>query len=155
MRRHEVEAEHLPRYEAHVAAVARALDYMVEHHGVRVLMVAMDRAPQHGSDDRMGRDIIARMQHKERVSALQGTYAPKEIKGIMGVAQIVAGGRMHGLILATGEATATCGVCFSEKMRQFARLTGQDHLRLRRYAENDGGLRIFAASRRQQYERQR
>lgn len=116
-----------PDYAVHIRSVAAALDAMIERHGVGVLMVPMDCAAGHGSDDQVGRDIVGEMRASDRAVMLKGQYSPKEVKGIMGAAALVAGSRMHGLILATGECVPTCGVCFTEKIRQFARLTGQDH----------------------------
>lgn len=126
-RRRRSREEKGPGYAVHVRSVAAALDSMIERHGVSVLMVAMDCSVGHGSDDQVGRDIVAAMRARDQAVILKGEYSPKEVKGITGAAALVAGSRMHGLILATGESVPTCGVCFTEKIRQFARLTGQDH----------------------------
>jgi len=132
--------EERPRYEAHVQGVARALDTMVRRHDVEILLVAQDPSSRHGRDHEMVRDIAERMQMKARTRLLRGPYSPKEMKGVLGAADLVAGSRMHSLILATGGGVATCGVCFTEKTRQFARLTGQDRhcIDAREVGQGDG-----------------
>jgi len=144
LRRRRGRQEKGPDYAVHVRSVAGALDAMIERHGVNVLIVAMDCSVGHGSDDEVGRDIVGEMRARDRAVILKGEYSPKEVKGIMGAAALVAGSRMHGLILATGECVPTCGVCFTEKTRQFARLTGQDHYYID-VDEANTGDRLFQA----------
>jgi len=56
---------------------------------------------------------------------LEGDYAPKEIKAILGEAELVAGSRMHGLIMATGEGVPQVGVCFNDKLRGWGEIVRQ------------------------------
>ena len=125
LRRERHRREMLAQYERHVSCVAEALDAMAARYDLDVLLIAQDPSPRHGRDTAMVRDIFERIQTKERVRRLGPGYAPKEIKGILGASQLVAGSRMHSIILATGEGVASCGVCFTEKLRQFAAFTGQ------------------------------
>jgi len=118
-------AENVRRIEAHCAILAGAFDAFIERHGVFVVFVAMDRSKGHGFDDEVARRTISKMKHADQVRLLEGAYHPKEVKGILGRCEVVAGSRMHGLILATGETVPTAGICFTEKILDFARITGQ------------------------------
>jgi len=115
------------RLENHCALMAEALDSFIERHGAFVLFVAMDSSEGHGFDDKVAALTQQKMKHADQTYLLLGSrYHPKEIKGVLGRCEMVIGSRMHGLILATGEAVPTVGLCFAEKMRDFARLTGQE-----------------------------
>ena|GEM_PF-1160237 len=115
------------RFEEHCEIMASALDSFIERHGVSVIFVAMDPSQAHGFDDKVAELTRQKMKHSDRTHLLLGSrYHPKEIKGVFGRCEIVAGSRLHGLIMATGEMVPTVGICFAEKTRDFARLTGQE-----------------------------
>ena len=126
-RRKHYSREDRARLAEHCSLLAEALDSFIEPHGAFVLLVAMDSSQGHGFDDRVAALTQQKMKHASQTHLLLGSrYHPKEVKGLLGRCEMVIGSRMHGLILATGEAVPTVGVCFTDKVRDFARLTGQE-----------------------------
>lgn len=110
------------KYNRHVALVAEALRRMAEEAGAFVLLVAPDRSESHGGDLAMARDVRAAMGDTAHAHVVEGDYAPKELKAILGLAELAVGSRMHGLILAAGEGVPQVGICFNDKTRSWAEI---------------------------------
>ena len=120
------DAEGQRKYDRHVAIVAEALRRMVQEAGAYVLFVPPDPTEAHGGDLAMARDLHAALAAPEHSGVVEGDYSPKELKALLGQAELAVGSRMHGLILATGEAVPLVGICFSDKIRCWGEIVGQE-----------------------------
>jgi len=113
-------------YERHCRVVGEALRRFAEATGAFVLFVPPDPFSAHGGDGIMARDIAARMGAPDDGAVITGEYSPKELKALLGRAELAVGSRMHGLILSAGEGVPIVAVCFNDKTRDFCRIMGQE-----------------------------
>jgi polysaccharide pyruvyl transferase WcaK-like protein len=122
------DAEGQQKYDRHVGILGTALRRMADEAGAFVLLVGPDPSESHGGDLAMARDVRQAMGETEHAHVVEGDYAPKELKAILGLAELAIGSRMHGLILSSGEDVPPVGICFNDKTRSWAEIIDQpDH----------------------------
>lgn len=80
---------------AYHALVADAADFMADRFDADVVFVPMERVDRNESHQ-----VIARMLRPERAHVLRTAYDPRQIMGLVGRFQAVAGMRLHFLIFA-------------------------------------------------------
>lgn len=90
--------------------LAEALDQASRTTGLQVLFI-----PMHGeADRRCARETAALMAHPAQV--LQGTYAPSELLGLVGTAQLLLGMRFHALVFAVSQAVPAAAIVYDPKV---------------------------------------
>lgn len=120
-------SEHRAEYDDHLSVVASACDYMVKKFGAHMVVIPIDISKSgHGGDSKVGKDIISKMKNKKNATLIEGNYSPKEIKAVLGRMELAIGSRMHGLILASGAGVPLIGINFTQKIRSFAEIIGQE-----------------------------
>jgi polysaccharide pyruvyl transferase WcaK-like protein len=113
------------QYARHVKLLAKAYDYMIQRYDAQLLFIVQDASGQ-GLDDRITRDIIRAMDYDKQISVISADdYPPPLLKGLMGRMEMINGGRMHSLILASGMATPILAVCYEEKIKAFGVVVDQ------------------------------
>jgi polysaccharide pyruvyl transferase WcaK-like protein len=113
------------QYSQHVKLLAKAYDYMIQRYDAQLLFIVQDASGQ-GLDDRITRDITKAMVNDKQLSVITADdYPPAVLKGLMGRMEMVSGGRMHSLILASGMATPILAICYEEKIKAFGAVVDQ------------------------------
>lgn len=100
------------------SSLVRALDSIVERHGVRLLFVPSRKSKLPGrdrgqDDDVYSQEIVGLMEHGERATVIQGDYSPEELKGILCRTDLVISIRMHPVIFATPCAVPVVAIPFT------------------------------------------
>lgn len=120
-------SERMAEYDNHLSVMASACDYMVKNFGAHLVVIPIDISKQgHGGDSKVGKYIISKMKNKNNATLIEENYSPKEIKAVLGRMELAIGSRMHGLILASGEDVPLIGINFTQKIRSFAEIIGQE-----------------------------
>lgn len=120
-------SERRAEYDNHLSVMASACDYMVKKFGAHLVVIPIDISkPGHGGDSKVGKEIISKMKNKNNVTLIEENYSPKEIKAVLGRMELAIGSRMHGLILVSGEGVPLIGINFTQKIRSFAEIIGQE-----------------------------
>jgi polysaccharide pyruvyl transferase CsaB len=114
------------KYYKHIEIMAETCDYVIEKYKAKLIFIAQDASWQ-GLDDRITNDIISMIRDQDSVVSLNADdYSPGLLKGIMGKMEVLIGGRLHSLILACGICTPVIGICFEQKIKNFASVIGQE-----------------------------
>jgi len=112
------------KYDYHVRLLAKAYDHMAEAHGLNLIFVVQDASGQ-GLDERITDDVISSMRYADSTVCLMADeHSPALLKGLMGRMEMVSGGRMHSLILASGQHTPIQATCYEEKIKAFGTVIG-------------------------------
>ena len=113
------------QYNGHIELLARFYDHIIETRDAKLVFVIQDASGQ-GLDDRICRDIVSSLTHQESAVIFNADdYTPALVKGLMGRMEIVTGGRMHSLILASGIATPVMAICYESKIKALAKVIDQ------------------------------
>ena len=112
-------------YTKHVKLLAKAYDYMIRRYDAQLIFIVQDASGQ-GLDDRITRDIIKNMENDLQISVISADdYPPALLKGLIGRMEMISGGRMHSLILASGMATPILAICYEQKIKAFGAIVNQ------------------------------
>ncbi|MFO7970617.1 MAG: polysaccharide pyruvyl transferase family protein [Desulfobacterales bacterium] len=95
---------------------AEALDMVIEHLGVEVMLVPHVFGPRQRGDDRLPNETLKRKM-KHLIYAINGEYRPEEMKGIIASCDAFVGFRMHANISALDSNVPVLAVGYSHKTR--------------------------------------
>ncbi|HWI70714.1 MAG TPA: polysaccharide pyruvyl transferase family protein [Baekduia sp.] len=129
------------RIERHDRELARALDTLVDEHGVRIVFVPFR---EHAVDDDAlaCRRIAEQMRRGDAVEHVAMPATPEAAVELLAGCSLVIGTRLHSLILAASTATPFVGFDYMPKMGFFAeRLGVTDRCFTLDQTERDGFLR--------------
>lgn len=95
--------------------MAKALDQLIETHGVQVVFV-----PLHfGVDREIIEKTRIRMNHFESTHVIENEYSPQIIMGLMSMFDVVVGMRLHSLIFAVAQGVVPVGISYDPKIDAF------------------------------------
>jgi polysaccharide pyruvyl transferase WcaK-like protein len=79
-------------------------------------------------DDRVPAEkVVSRLgKERERVALVRTQFAPRDMKAILGLMDLVVGVRLHSLILASSMNVPTISIGYSSKIRAFVKLLGRE-----------------------------
>lgn len=124
------------QYIRHIKLLAEAFDTTVRKYSVKLVFIVQDASGQ-GLDDKVSKDIIEHMQFKRHIFILNGDdFQPSLLKGLMGRMEMVIGGRMHSLILASGIGTPVVATCYEKKISAFGTVINQNKYFINGYQIN-------------------
>ncbi len=91
-----------------------------------VVLLPMHTVPP--DDDRVPAEKIASRlgKERERVTLVRTQFAPREMKAILGMMDLVVGVRLHSIILATSMNVPTISIGYSSKILAFVKLVGRE-----------------------------
>jgi len=116
-------------YEIYKKSVAKAVDYMIEKYGCRVVFVPTN-VGIHGcreDDIEVAHEIIENVEHRKRVHIIDHLYRPSELKGLIGDMDLFLATRMHACIFATGICTPTCSINYQFKLYEYMKYLGLEN----------------------------
>jgi polysaccharide pyruvyl transferase CsaB len=102
--------------------MADVADYCIQRYDAEVVYVPMERA-----DRNEMHQVIAHMARAERAHVLHHSYDPREILGLVGRFELVAGMRLHFLIFAALAGTPLIALPYASKVEDLVTSLGVDH----------------------------
>lgn len=98
--------------------------YAVEVLEADIWFIPMQTGGERGVDDRPAAAAVAEeIADRDRLKAVNGTYSPWEVQGVLGLCDAVLAMRLHGAILAIANRTPVFGVSYAAKVsRVFAEI---------------------------------
>jgi colanic acid/amylovoran biosynthesis protein len=101
------------------------VNYLVENLDATVVLIPHDITPS--LDDRVvGREILQKTEHPNRVKLITEDYSAAEIKAVIGQCDLFIGGKMHANIAALSTYVPAIGIQYSHKFHGIMRLLGQE-----------------------------
>ena len=89
------------RYKTAVEKMARLLDHFIDNLDSTVVFLPHCIEPYRERDDRdTASDIYDAMNNKDRIVLITREYSPEELKGLVGIFNLLIGGRVHSVISA-------------------------------------------------------
>ena len=99
------------------AAVARALDGLLEKTGGTLLFVPFERSPWSEDDDfAIAARVRRRLARSDRTAVLSGLLAPEDTASLLGGCDVVLAMRLHAAVFALGAAVPPVGVAYDPKV---------------------------------------
>jgi hypothetical protein len=113
----------------YAAALANALDRLIDTHDARVLFVPFHSSPHRHEDDAVAAlGIITRMAQRERTAIIRGGYSPAERMAILGTGDVAIAMRMHSVIFAARTHTPFVALSYDPKVADAAEAVGRGYL---------------------------
>ena len=80
--------------------IAHSIDYLIEKYDINVLLIP--HVYSSSNDDRKSiKKIYAILKNKSNVEIIRNEYSPDELKGIIGLCDLLVAARMHATIAST------------------------------------------------------
>jgi polysaccharide pyruvyl transferase WcaK-like protein len=117
------------KYDDYVKLMAEVTDFVVERFDADVVFVPHFVFPNEfiKNDKIACQDIFNRVVNKERVKLLIGDYRADEVKGVIGLCDLVLSCRMHAAIASTSLGVPTVALSFGHKFHSvLGKMLGQD-----------------------------
>ena len=87
-----------------IAAFAGLIDRLIEDFEATIIFLPHCIGPSDLKDDRiLAKKIYSLVRNKQNVSVITNEYSPRELKGIVGVLDLLIGGRVHSVIGAVSQ----------------------------------------------------
>jgi len=115
----------IARFDRVKRALAGVADYLVDNIGAQVLFVPMYAVD---GDIVVSHEIRTAMLRSESAYVLRGEYCARELKAVMGLAELVIGVRLHPTVLSTMMGVPSIHLCYYPKGEGFYRALGQQEL---------------------------
>lgn len=109
------------RRRLYMKALADTADFMIEHHGARVVIV-----PQTLEDLKAGRALYGEIAQRGDVVLLEDDLSPADLQRVYARCRILIGTRMHANILAIGVGTPVVAIAYQPKTRGIMAAMGLD-----------------------------
>ena len=94
------EANKIKMFENYLAAVAGAVDYLIEKLNAHVFFFPQVIIPPMKDDRPISMKVLNKIKNKSNVTVLTDDYTPEQIKGMYGCMSLLIGTRFHSCILA-------------------------------------------------------
>lgn len=106
---------------AYAAALAQALDALIERHDARVVFVPFQSSPYKHEDDAVASlGVVTRMRHGDHTAIIRGGYSPAERMAILGAGDVAIAMRMHSVIFAARTRTPFVALSYDPKVADAA-----------------------------------
>ncbi|MGQ0848842.1 MAG: polysaccharide pyruvyl transferase CsaB [Actinomycetota bacterium] len=100
-------------------AVSRALDDLIGRLEARAVLVPFQESPHaHENDSQVALDLLALVDHPDRVTILRGGYTPAERAAVLGRCRMVLGMRLHSVIFAAAMGVPVVALAYDPKVGQ-------------------------------------
>lgn len=94
--------------------IAHSIDYLIEKYDINVLLIP--HVYSSSNDDRKSiKKIYAILKNKSNVEIIRNEYSPDELKGIIGLCDLLVAARMHATIASTSMSIPTIVLSYSHK----------------------------------------
>ena len=103
------------------ALVAQMADRWIDQLGARIVFV-----PFHAGDIIVCRNVLSAMTHAAHARLISDVLTPQEWISVLGMMDIVAGMRLHALVLAAAAGVPVIGIQYDPKIASFLQTIGQD-----------------------------
>jgi polysaccharide pyruvyl transferase WcaK-like protein len=112
--------------ENYLTSIRRLVHELITTLNARVVFFPMHIVPP--DDDRVPAEkVVERLgSERERVVVVRTQYAPREMKAMLGLMDLVVGVRLHSLILSSSMDVPTISIGYSSKIRAFVKLVGRE-----------------------------
>lgn len=98
-----------------ISQSAQFVDWLIENSQKNVLFVS--HVVWAKEDDRdIHQEVFKKIKNKKQAFVLKGDYHPEEVKGIIALADVFIGCRMHALIAATSSFVPSVAISYSHKV---------------------------------------
>ncbi|MGE5413369.1 MAG: glycosyltransferase, partial [Syntrophomonadaceae bacterium] len=99
------------------AAVARALDGLLERTGGTLLFVPFERSPWSEDDDfAVAARVRRRLTHSDRTAVLSGLLDPRDTRSLLGGCDLVLAMRFHAAVFALASGVPLVGLAYDPKV---------------------------------------
>lgn len=116
------------KYDEYVKLMAEATDFIIEQYDVDVVFIPHSIFPKEfvKNDKIASQDIYNRMKNKEKVKILLKNYRADEVKGVIGLCDILVSCRMHAAIASTSSGVPVVALTFGHKFHSvLGKMMGQ------------------------------
>ena len=103
------------RRTAYLIAMSELADYIVTEYGYNLIFIPHVVIPNQNSDLNISLAVYERMRHKEKAVVVKGDYLGNELKGIIGLCDILIGSRMHATIASLSQCIPTITYVYNHK----------------------------------------
>lgn len=101
-------------------ALARGLDQFLDVHDVQIIFIPFQVSDHPLENDHAAAvSVMAMMQHTDRVCALQESYSPATLAGLLSYCQLLVGMRLHSLIFAANAGVPAVALAYDPKIDHF------------------------------------
>lgn len=116
------------KYDEYVKLMAEATDFIIERFDVDVIFIPHFVFPDEfvKNDKIASKDIYSKVRNKERVKLLLDDYRADEVKGVIGLCDMLVSCRMHAAIAGTSSGVPTVALSFGHKFHSvLGKMLGQ------------------------------
>ncbi len=105
------------KYDEYVRLMAEATDYIIEKYGADIVFIPHFVFPNEivKNDKIASQDIYYQLKNKEYAKILLDDFRADEVKGVIGLCDMLLSCRMHAAIAATSSAVPTVALSFGHK----------------------------------------